>query len=174
MKGLICIIIFFWISNTIIHAEDMLTDTIDCMNIINWDTVETNERENVQVIIKVPNLEPLSNGEIVLFDPKKTYYYEEGFYKFYIINMDDNSAVVFHYGTMAMNSTFEGQDMNLYNLKLGNIARSRAYTKDGLYFRQDSYFKYHINISYERVRPEKKQLVDSILDNVVIRRISPK
>ena len=31
MKGLICIIIFFWISNTIVHAEDMLTDTIDCM-----------------------------------------------------------------------------------------------------------------------------------------------
>ena len=69
---------------------------------------------------------------------------------------------------MCVNPEFEDNEMNLYNCRLGNVARSRAFTRDSLFFRQDSYFIYSIDISYENIPEEKRALMDSILDNVKI------
>ena len=152
MKELTFVIMSLWIFTLGMSAQELVSDTIDC--------------GNIQVIIGMPKVMSRS-GHVSR--------YEEGFGKAYAVMAGNKFMVLgLHFGPMSYDVRFEGGEMNIYNCKLGNIARSRAFIQDSLYYRQDSYFQYNIDISYENVPEEKKQLMDSILDNVVIRRISPK
>ena len=117
--------------------------------------------EHTMAILSIP-----TSSDIIPSRP--IYRYTEGFHKSYKVGIKGQGRLTFHYGFLYRNSEFEDNKMNLYNCRLGNVARSRAFTRDSLFFRQDSYFQYSINISYESIPEEKKQLMDSILDNVII------
>lgn len=146
MNKISVIILSFLMSYIGLSAQDLVADTIDC--------------GNVQVIMKMPK---------VMFRSGHVSRYEEGFDKAYAIFSGNEFMVLgFHFGPMSYDVRFEDVEMNLYNCRLGNVARSRAFTRDSLFFRQDSYFIYSIDISYENIPEEKRALMDSILDNVKI------
>ncbi|WP_297071049.1 hypothetical protein [uncultured Duncaniella sp.] len=117
--------------------------------------------EHIMAILSIP-----TSSDIIPSRPIDRY--TEGFHKFHKVGIKGNGWLTFHYGFLCVNPEFEDNEMNLYNCRLGNVARSRAFTRDSLFFRQDSYFIYSIDISYENIPEEKRALMDSILDNVKI------
>lgn len=149
MKRIILLLILCLLLPFRMKTHEMESDTIYC--------------DGTQVIIELP---------VGITNRMEKYYYTEGFFNDYVILIGKRPALLaFHYGALQVNTVFTDNKMNLYSCKLGNVARSRAFTKDSLFFRQDSYFKYSINISYEQVPQEGRELLDSILDNVIIRKI---
>ena len=90
--------------------------------------------------------------------------YEEGFYKTY--SLIDNSFLFVHCGAMTKDVVLS--DSVIYECKLGNIAYSISYIRNGKYFRVDKYYQVGRSVSFQFVEKDNLAIAEKILNNIKI------
>ena len=137
---LFCIVFIAFLA----HAHELENDTINC--------------GNNTVIISLPEKSIKRVGSSC---------YEEGFIRFYNLNIGSSSYILVQYGAL-MDVDLPQPDNLLYEFKLGNVASSISFSANGKYFRYDKYFKYAISVIFCYVTEEERKLANYILDNLTI------
>lgn len=73
--------------------------------------------------------------------------------------------IVVHHGALA-EMVMPQPDSVVYNCRLGNVAKSLLFRRNGLYFRRDNYHIYGTALLFFNVLEEDSKMVNDILDNV--------
>lgn len=94
--------------------------------------------------------------------------YEEGFFKYYLLK--DSMYIVVHHGALAT-MAMPQPDSVVYNCKLGNVAKSLLFIRNGLYFRRDNYHIYGTALMFYNAPEEDSKQANEIFDNVRFERV---
>lgn len=139
-------LLIFFLAGTIFHsfADEIVCDTILC--------------NGYRVLLAVPEF---SNKRITME------YYDEGYLKLYSIDKKSNAVVMIQCGC-SLCKVREEIDTIIYNYSIGNIASTKLYIHDDLYFRVDNYLEKNIIIRYMFVPKDLLSFANNILDNVII------